>query len=85
MRTEKNGGAWCPQNQATQEPNEWIQIDLKSTHMITAAGTQGRFGNGQGAEFAEAYTLDYWRPKLNKWIQYRAQNGEEVSAVFFIF
>lgn len=78
VRTEKNGGAWCPQNQATQEPNEWIQIDLKSTHMITAAGTQGRFGNGQGAEFAEAYTLDYWRPKLNKWIQYRAQNGEEV-------
>lgn len=47
--------------------------------MITATGTQGRFGNGQGVEYAEAYMLEYWRPRLNKWIRYRNNLGEEVS------
>lgn len=47
--------------------------------MITATGTQGRFGNGQGAEFSEAYLLEYWRPKLGKWVRYRDFSGEEVS------
>lgn len=46
--------------------------------MITATGTQGRFGNGQGVEYAEAYMLEYWRPRLNKWIRYRNNLGEEV-------
>ncbi|KAG5900357.1 hypothetical protein JTB14_033806 [Gonioctena quinquepunctata] len=78
VRTDKNGGAWCPQKQATTEPEEWIQLDLKSVHMITATETQGRFGNGQGIEFAEAYILEYWRPKLKKWVRYRNSKGEEV-------
>lgn len=46
--------------------------------MITATETQGRFGNGQGVEFAENYMLEYWRPRLNKWIRYRNYLGEEV-------
>lgn len=46
--------------------------------MITGAGTQGRFGNGQGVEYAEAYMLEYWRPRLSKWIRYRNHLGEEV-------
>lgn len=49
--------------------------------MITATGTQGRFGNGQGVEFAEAYMLEYWRPRINKWIRYRNNLGEEVSSI----
>lgn len=47
--------------------------------MITATGTQGRFGNGQGVEYSEAYMLEYWRPKLGKWVRYRDVQGEEVS------
>ncbi|XP_017770325.1 PREDICTED: epithelial discoidin domain-containing receptor 1-like [Nicrophorus vespilloides] len=78
VRTERNGGAWCPQKQATTEPEEWLQIDLKTAHVITSVGTQGRFGNGQGVEFAEAYMLEYWRPRLNKWIKYHNYKGEEV-------
>ncbi|XP_024936412.1 discoidin domain-containing receptor 2 isoform X2 [Cephus cinctus] len=46
--------------------------------MITATGTQGRFGNGLGVEFAEAYLLEYWRPHLGKWVRYRDVKGEEV-------
>lgn len=79
VRTEKNGGAWCPLKQATIEPEEWLQVDLKTVHMITAAGTQGRFGNGQGVEFAEAYILEYWRPRLSKWMRYHNSKGEEVN------
>ncbi|XP_018324975.1 epithelial discoidin domain-containing receptor 1 [Agrilus planipennis] len=78
VRTERHGGAWCPLKQATTEPEEWLQVDLKSVHMIVATGTQGRFGNGQGVEFAEAYLIEYWRPKLAKWIRYRTVKGEEV-------
>ncbi|PSN56034.1 Discoidin domain-containing receptor tyrosine kinase B [Blattella germanica] len=79
LRTESHGGAWCPKNQITTEPKEWLEIDLHSVHVITATETQGRFGNGQGVEFAEAYLLEYWRPRLGKWVRYRDIKGEEVS------
>ncbi|KAH0810624.1 hypothetical protein GEV33_012167 [Tenebrio molitor] len=82
VRTDRNGGAWCPLKQATTEPEEWIQIDLKTVHMITATGTQGRFGNGVGIEYAEAYMLEYWRPRLSKWIRYHNSKGEEYVFVF---
>ncbi|XP_050300890.1 discoidin domain-containing receptor 2-like [Anthonomus grandis grandis] len=78
VRTDKNGGAWCPQKQATTDLDEWIQIDLKSVHVITGTETQGRFGNGQGIEYSEAYMLEYWRPRLQKWMRYRTTKGEEV-------
>lgn len=78
VRTELNGGAWCPHTAATAEPEEWLQIDLHSVHVISSVGTQGRFGNGQGVEYSEAYMLEYWRPRLSKWIRYRTDNGEEV-------
>ncbi|CAH1989885.1 unnamed protein product [Acanthoscelides obtectus] len=78
VRTDRNGGAWCPLKQATEEPEEWIQIDLRSVHMITATETQGRFGNGQGIEYAEAYMIEYWRPRIGKWIRYHNIMGEEV-------
>lgn len=78
LRTEKNGGAWCPKMPATTEPEEWLEIDLHTVHLITGAATQGRFGNGQGVEFAEAYLLDYWRPRLGKWVRYKNPKGKEV-------
>ncbi|WP_431308935.1 discoidin domain-containing protein, partial [Halalkalibacter flavus] len=75
VRTENHGGAWCPKQQITTEPKEWLEIDLHSVHVITGAETQGRFGNGQGQEFAEAYVLEYWRPRLGKWVRYRNIKG----------
>ena len=85
MRSENHGGAWCPKDQITTEPREWLEIDLHTVHMITATGTQGRFGNGMGVEFAEAYLLEYWRPRLGKWVRYRDVKGEEVSQRVIIF
>lgn len=81
VRTDYNGGAWCPKNQITTEPREWIEINLHFVHVITATGVQGRFGNGQGAEFTEAYLIDYWRPKLGKWVRYKDAKGNEVSRI----
>lgn len=52
--------------------------------MITATGTQGRFGNGVGIEYAEAYMLKYWRPRLSNWIPYHNSKGEEVGLFEFL-
>ncbi|KAG7197509.1 hypothetical protein KM043_007188 [Ampulex compressa] len=78
LKAESLGGAWCPKNQVTQEAHEWLEIDLHAVHLITGAATQGRFGNGMGVEFAEAYLLEYWRPRLGKWVRYRDAKGKEV-------
>ncbi|CAL7940306.1 unnamed protein product [Xylocopa violacea] len=78
LKAENLGGAWCPKNQITQEAREWLEIDLHTVHLITATATQGRFGNGMGVEYAEAYLLEYWRPRLGKWVRYRDIKGKEV-------
>lgn len=84
MRTENHGGAWCPKAQITSEPREWLEIDLHSVHMITGTNTQGRFGNGVGVEYAEGYLLEYWRPRLGKWVRYRDIKGKEVKASLYL-
>lgn len=38
----------------------------------------GRFGNGQGQEFAEHFLIEYWRDSLGKWVRYKDVKGEEV-------
>ena len=47
IRTERNGGAWCPKKQIARNVYEWLQIDLGELKMVTLVETQGRFGNGQ--------------------------------------
>lgn len=42
VRVERNGGAWCPRQQATHQPRDWLEIDLKTDHVITAVETQGK-------------------------------------------
>lgn len=79
MNQDIKGGAWCPRNQITTESTEWLEIDLHTVHVITGVGTQGRFGNGRGQEYAEAYVIEYWRSKLAKWVRYRTADDQEVS------
>ena len=78
LRSDNHGGAWCPKEQVTSDPREWLGIDLHDVHLITATGTQGRFGNGMGVEYAKSYVLEYWRPPLGKWIRYKDIKGKEV-------
>lgn len=79
VRVEKNGGAWCPRGQATQQARDYLEVELRSEHVITAVETQGRFGNGQGQEYAEHFLLEYWRDSLAKWVRYKHHNGNEVT------
>ncbi|XP_054715542.1 discoidin domain-containing receptor 2-like [Uloborus diversus] len=78
LNKELNGGAWCPKPQISKEVLEHLEISLNSLHVITEVATQGRFGNGQGLEFAEEYMLEYWRPGLSRWLRYRNALGQEV-------
>ena len=60
IRTEQNGGAWCPKQQITREVYEYLQVDLKQLTVITLVETQGRFGNGQVSSFLTSYlTIPY--------------------------
>ncbi|EZA62255.1 Discoidin domain-containing receptor [Ooceraea biroi] len=76
IRQEKNGGAWCPKAQISSAIREYLEIDLTRDHLITWTETQGRFGNGQGQEYAEAFFLEYWRHE--QWHQYKDLKGNKI-------
>ncbi|GLV42828.1 Discoidin domain receptor [Carabus blaptoides fortunei] len=78
IRQEKNGGAWCPKAQISSEIREYLEVDLMKNHLITWTETQGRFGNGQGQEYAEAFLIEYWRAALDQWVIYKDSRGEKV-------
>ncbi|KAK2174827.1 hypothetical protein NP493_772g00013 [Ridgeia piscesae] len=76
IRTETNGGAWCPKPQVAEGITEWLEIDLGELKVITAVETQGRFGNGQGMEYATNFRLQYQRADGGKWLDYRNKRSE---------
>ena len=72
------GGAWCPKKVIEPGVREWIQIDLQRPYRITQTATQGRYGGGQGQEYAEQFVLEYWRPSLKDWKTYRNHSGHSI-------
>lgn len=56
---------------------EFLEVDLTQDHLITWTETQGRFGNGQGQEYAESFSLEYWRG--SNWHHYKNLKGDKVS------
>ncbi|XP_046678301.1 LOW QUALITY PROTEIN: discoidin domain-containing receptor 2-like [Homalodisca vitripennis] len=80
IRQELNGGAWCPKAQISSEIREFLEVDLLKNHLVTWTETQGRFGNGQGQEYTEAYLVEYWRDSLSEWVVYKNARGEKVLA-----
>ncbi|XP_058799560.1 discoidin domain-containing receptor 2-like [Phymastichus coffea] len=76
IRQEKNGGAWCPKAQISSDIREYLEVDLTKDHLITWTETQGRFGNGEGQEYAETFFLEYWRDL--KWHPYKNLRGDRV-------
>lgn len=79
IRQEKSGGAWCPKAQISSKVREYIEIDLGEPHLITHTETQGRFGNGQGQEYAEQFAIEYWRQPLKNWVLYKTHQGDKVN------
>merc|ERR1711971_1002899 len=80
LNSEKGGGAWCPKNLITEnmDTQEFLEIDLKYNHVITAVVTQGRFASGRGAEFAEFYIIQYWREGMEAFQDYVTSEGEKI-------
>ena len=81
LNGDRNGGAWCSASPVSRElgTKEWIEVDLGSMHCITGIMTQGRFGNGRGVEYTEAYKLNYWRPGMTDFVEYHDNIGRSVS------
>lgn len=73
IRTEIEGGAWCPEKPIGIKSYEYLQIELRELFFINAIETQGRFGNGQGREYAEFYQIQYQRDNQSSssWINYQ--------------
>ncbi|XP_076066528.1 discoidin domain-containing receptor 2-like isoform X2 [Oratosquilla oratoria] len=80
LNVDKNGGAWCPKEMVGKDEGskDYLEIDLKTVHVISATETQGRFGNGQGVEYVELYMIEYWRPGLSNWYTYKLWNNVKV-------
>jgi len=83
IRQEKNGGAWCPKEVISKSVREFLEVKLHSEHLVTHLETQGRFGNGQGQEYAEAYLVEYWRDTLGRWVLYRDARSKRASFCLF--
>ena len=82
LHADSSGGAWCPAKTVSRDtPPEWIEVDFgEKMHVVTSALTQGRFGNGRGQEFAEAFKIQYWRPGMTNFKDYQDHRGRKVSA-----
>ncbi|XP_060535505.1 discoidin domain-containing receptor 2-like isoform X2 [Cylas formicarius] len=78
LRNNRQGGAWCPRNMVSRDAREFLEIDLGDVHVVTGVMTQGRYGNGQGQEYAEQYLIDYYRPGLKKWTRWKDRTRKEL-------
>lgn len=78
---EKAGGGWCPKQQVERGVREFLQVDLGDVHVVTGVQTQGRYDRGRGQEYAEEYTVEYWRPGLDEWKEYKRWDGKQVDTV----
>ncbi|XP_066156834.1 discoidin domain-containing receptor 2-like isoform X1 [Euwallacea fornicatus] len=78
LRVERAGGGWCPKQQIEKGVREYIEIDLGEVHVITGVQTQGRYDRGRGQEYVEEYLLEYWRPGLEEWKEYKRWDGKHI-------
>ncbi|KAF5271003.1 hypothetical protein FQR65_LT05353 [Abscondita terminalis] len=80
LRNDKNGGAWCPRQMVSRDAKEYLEINLEELHVVNGLRTQGRFGNGQGQEYAEEYMIEYWRIGFGSWVRWKNRTGKELLA-----
>ncbi|XP_066250370.1 discoidin domain-containing receptor 2 isoform X1 [Euwallacea similis] len=78
LRNNKQGGAWCPRHMVSRNSREFLEINMGQLHVLTGVKTQGRYGNGQGQEYAEQYMIEYWRSGVGKWVRWKDRTGKEL-------
>ena len=59
-----------------------IKVDLPENYVISEVLTQGRFANGQGQEYTQAYRIHYWRDGMQQFKEYRDNIGKTVNIYF---
>ena len=80
LHNNDDGGAWCPLQPVSPDKNDqWLGMNLSSSHVISVLETQGRHAHGQGQEYAMAYRVLYWREGMHKWREYRDSLGRTVG------
>ena len=84
IRSEIEGGAWCPDRPIGINSYEYLQIEFRQLFYVNAVETQGRFGNGQGKEYAEFYQIQYQRDNQSSdWITYRNPVTNKTVRIIF--
>ena len=79
LHNDEHGGAWCPlQPVSPDKSDQWLGMNMTSSHVISVLETQGRYANGQGQEYAMAYRVLYWREGMHKFREYRDSLGRMV-------
>nr|CAH7715862.1 unnamed protein product [Callosobruchus chinensis] len=78
LRVERAGGGWCPKKQVESGVREYLQVDLGTVHAVTGVQTQGRYDRGRGQEYTEEYTVEYLRPGMKMWREYRRWDGKRI-------
>ena len=80
LNNNNGGGAWCPKSFISQAAgsDEFLEIDLGEEHTVTGVITQGRFANGQGQEFAEHFLVEYWKPGMEDFAEYKDGAGVDL-------
>ena len=82
LHHDDQGGAWCPlQPVSPDKPDQWLGMNLTTTHVINSLETQGRYANGSGQEYTTAYRVLYWREGMQKFREYRDSLGRVVRKI----
>ena len=42
LNQDRKGGAWCPRKAIAESVKEWVEVNLRETHVVTGIVTQVR-------------------------------------------
>ena len=69
------GSSWCA---ATSDSNPYLQIDLRTLHIICAVSTQG---NSQADQWVKTYTIELSKDGLSSsWTDYKEEGQVRVCS-----
>ncbi|KAK7933627.1 hypothetical protein WMY93_004523 [Mugilogobius chulae] len=74
LNRDDGDGAWCPQ---VATDSQYLQVDLGRLTFLTVVGTQGRYAQSSGNEYARAYRLNYSRDGV-LWKSWKNRKGNTV-------
>ncbi|XP_071947776.1 discoidin domain-containing receptor 2-like isoform X2 [Antedon mediterranea] len=94
LNLDEGEGAWCIDGLVNIHSYEYMQVDFRELKVITGIGTQGRWHNGEGNQYARYFRVEYrrnnetedWRQYVgyfNKKVYMANNNGYQAKASHF--